>query len=91
MQVRRAIYEEQHNIAPGRKHNYSSNYNTGYDNQVGGITATIEAIEKEEVPFAKKLKSLFSKLLGKDLDLNTDLSRQLVISQTFQAISAYNM
>jgi len=33
-QVRRAIYEEQHNIAPGRKHNYSSpNYNTGYDNQ----------------------------------------------------------
>ena len=33
-QVRRAIYEEQHNIAPGRKHNYSSNYNTGYDNQV---------------------------------------------------------
>ena len=38
-QVRRAIYEEQHNIAPGRKlHNYSSSsYNTGYDNQVPGL------------------------------------------------------
>jgi solute carrier family 6 amino acid transporter-like protein 5/7/9/14 len=34
-QVRRAIYEEQHNIAPARKHNNysSSSYNTGYDNQ----------------------------------------------------------
>ena len=90
--VRRAIYEEQHNIAPGRKHNYSSNYNTGYDNQVGGIKATIEPIEKEEAPFRQKFLNPFFKVYWEAIFyLNTDLRKQIVISQTFQAISAYNM
>ena len=62
-QVRRAIYEEQHNIAPGRKHNYSSpNYNTGYDNQVAGLLSSLGGKSPPKSTLSRMMSNLVSNM-----------------------------
>ena len=51
----------------------------------------LRQLKKKKSPLPKFLNPFFQDYWEKIFDLNTDLSRQLVISQTFQAISAYNM